>query len=103
VTISGQEAADDVIVRDNAEQRRYELYVGDTLAGFADYHAQPGLVTVLHTEVDAAFDGRGLGSKLLRAMFDDVRGRGARVLAVCPFARSFLQRHDEYADLVWKA
>lgn len=51
--------ADEVAVRDNPDRGRYEAYVGSVLAGYADYHSQPGLVTVLHTEIDTAFEGRG--------------------------------------------
>lgn len=101
MTVPTHDTAGDLLVRDNSEQRRYEAFVGDSLAGFADYHSQPGLVTVMHTEIDPAFEGRGLGSALIRWMLDDIRSRGARVLPVCPFVRAFLQRHAEYADLVW--
>ena len=93
--------SDDVLVRDNPEQRRYELYVGSELAGVADYHTQPGLVTVMHTEVDPSFEGRGLGSQFVAAVLDDIRRQEAKVLPVCPFVRAFLQRHPEYADLAW--
>jgi len=57
---------------------------------------------VLHTEVDAAFEGRGLGSELVRRMLDDIRSRSTKVLPVCPFVRAFVQRHPEYTDVVWK-
>jgi len=102
VTHPAQGEADEIVVRDSPEQNRYEAFVGGALAGFADYHAQPGLVTVLHTETDPAFEGRGVGSELVREMLEDIRRRGAGVLPVCPFVRAFLQRHREYADLVWK-
>ena len=91
-----------VVVRDNAEQSRYEAYVGSALAGFATYHSQPGLVTVLHTEIKSAFEGQGIGSELVLRMLDEIRAKGARVLPVCPFVLAFLQRHPQYADLVWK-
>jgi uncharacterized protein len=92
---------DELVVRDNPEERRYEAYVGGELAGFATYHVQPGLVTVMHTEIERAFEGRGIGSQFVAAMLDDIRRRQARVLPVCPFVRAFLQKHPEYADLVW--
>jgi uncharacterized protein len=92
----------EVLVRDEPELNRYEARVGQELAGFADYHRQPGLVTVLHTEIDPAFEGRGVGSTLVRGLLDDIRRQEAKVLPVCPFVTSFLQRHPEYRDLVWK-
>ena len=91
---------DQLRVVDNAELKRYEVYVGAELAGFTDYHAQPGLVTLKHTEVDPAFGGRGIGSRLVAGALDDIRERGAGVLPICPFVRAYLQRHPEYADLV---
>jgi predicted GNAT family acetyltransferase len=94
--------SDAVVVRDNPARSRYEAYVGSALAGFTDYHAQPGLITIMHTEIDGSFEGRGIGSELVASMLDDIRRRQAKVLAVCPFVRSFLERHPMYADLVWK-
>jgi uncharacterized protein len=101
MTASPSDLQGDVLVRDNPEHDRYEVHVGSDLAGFADYHAQPGLVTIMHTEIDPSFEGRGIGSQFVAAMLDDIRARGARVLPVCPFVRAFLQRHPDYADLVW--
>ena len=91
----------EVLVRDNPEKQRYEAYVGSAVAGWSEYHEQPGLLTVMHTEVDPEFEGRGLGSELVRGMLEDVRGRGARVLPVCPFVSAYLKRHPEYSELVW--
>jgi predicted GNAT family acetyltransferase len=101
MTASPSELRDDVLVRDNPEQHRYEVYVGSDLAGVAEYHARPGLVTVMHTEIDPSFEGRGIGSQFVAAVLDDVRRQGAKVLPVCPFVRAFIQRHPAYADLVW--
>ena len=93
--------SDEIQVRDALKRGRYEVYVDSVLAGYADYHSQPGLITVLHTEIDPAFEGRGVGSELVRRMLDDIRSRDARVLAVCPFVRAYLERHPEYAAMVW--
>lgn len=92
---------DELIVRDNPEKRRYEAYVGSELAGVATYHVQPELITVMHTEIEREFEGRGIGSQFVAAMLDDIRRRKLRVLPMCPFVRAFLHKHPEYADLVW--
>ncbi len=92
--------ADELRIEDNRERSRFEVYVGSALAGFTDYHAQPGLITLLHTEIEPAFEGRGVGTRFVAGVLDDIRGRELRVLPICPFVRAFLQRHSEYADLV---
>ena len=76
------------------------MYVGSALAGFLDYHAQPGLLTLKNTEIEPAFEGQGVGSRFVAGVLGDIRSRGARVLPICPFVRAFIQRHPEYADLV---
>lgn len=79
---------------------RYELRLGDSLVGFLDYQAQRDAVALIHTEVDRAFQGRGLGSRLVGGVLDDMRARGLSVVPVCPFVGSYLRRHPEDADLV---
>jgi uncharacterized protein len=88
-------------IADNPELTRYEAHVGSELAGFTDYHAQPGLLTLLHTEVLPAFQGQGVGARFVAGVLDDIRGRGLRVLPICPFVRAFLQKNPDYEDLRW--
>lgn len=91
----------DITVEDNQEQHRYEASVdAGVVAGFAEYRDRGGVRVFTHTEVDDAFEGRGVGSTLARAALDDVRRRGIPVRILCPFLTSFVERHPEYADLV---
>jgi predicted GNAT family acetyltransferase len=84
------------------ERQRYEILVDGQLAGFARYRpVEPGVIEIFHTEVDPAFEGRGLGSVLAAGALDDVRARGGRVIATCPFIAAYLKRHTGYADLLF--
>src|SRR4051812_26321894 len=88
-------------VRDNAELHRFEIVVGDVVAGFAEYHDHAGRRTFTHTVIDDAYEGQGLGSILVRSALDAARERGLEVIPVCPFVRSYIARHpDKYVDLV---
>jgi predicted GNAT family acetyltransferase len=91
--------ADITVVR-NDGKHRYEALVDGQVAGFAQYREQPGTIILWHTEVDPAFEGKGVASVLARWALDDVRSRGERVVPQCPFIASYLKRHPEYADLV---
>lgn len=53
-----------------------------------------------HTEVGDDFEGRGVGSALVRGALDDVRRNGLSVQPLCPFVKSWIQRHPGYGDLV---
>ncbi len=87
-------------VTNNEADSRYEIHLDGTVVGFADYTVGPGVIAIPHTEVDPAFEGRGLGSRLARAALDDIRQRGMRVAPHCPFIATYIRRHPEYADLV---
>jgi predicted GNAT family acetyltransferase len=94
--------ADDaeVAVREAPDKHRFEIWVGEQLAGFTVYRQQPDKYTFVHTEIDPAFGGRGLASVLIKGALDEMRARGAAVLPQCPFVRRYISRHEEYLDLV---
>jgi predicted GNAT family acetyltransferase len=87
-------------VRDNPDEHRFEIYDNGQLAGFARYSRRPGRVFFVHTEVDPAFGGRGLGGKLAAGALDETRATGDRVVPLCPFIAHFIERNPAYADLV---
>jgi len=89
-------------VTDNPARSRYELHVDGRRAGLARYRdgGGDGVVTFDHTEVDDAYEGQGLGGRLARGALDDVRARGLRVVAECPFIRRWIDEHEEYQDLL---
>jgi uncharacterized protein len=87
-------------VRDVPERSRYEITVDGRLAGHADYHDKGEVRVFVHTEVDDAFEGHGVGSTLAREALDDVRASGRTLVPRCPFIRAYIERHHEYADLV---
>jgi uncharacterized protein len=87
-------------VTDNPGRQRFEVSVDGELAGFTKYHLVDGDVAFDHTEVDDRFEGKGLGSTLVRSALDEVRARGVAVIPYCPFVRSYIARHREYVDLV---
>lgn len=89
-----------VAVRDNPEEKRYEVTLDGADAGFTTYRTRPGLIAFVHTEVDERLEGRGLGSALIRGALDDAREKGMAVLPFCPFVNDFIVRHAEYRELV---
>jgi predicted GNAT family acetyltransferase len=90
----------DVEVRDNPEKRQFEAYVDGKLAGYSAYELSGNTLVFLHTEVDDAYEGQGVGSSLVRRSLDQLRERnGVRVTASCPFVRSWMRKHPDYLDL----
>lgn len=92
-----------IAVADNPERERYEIHLGDELAGFTQYRLRRGLIAFVHTEIGDRFEGQGLGGRLIAFALDDARARGLAVLPFCPFVSAYIQRHPGYVDLVPEA
>jgi NAD+ kinase len=90
----------DAVVVDSFERRRYEVILGGEVAGVLHYRRHGGQIELMHTEIDQAFEGRGLASRLAAGALDDARARGTPVAVTCPFVSGYLERHPEYADLL---
>lgn len=84
----------------NEDSKRYELFVGDTLASLADYRVEGDRVVIFHTETRDEFRGKGLAAKLVQWALDDIRARGQTVEPACWFVADFIEDHPEYRDLV---
>jgi uncharacterized protein len=90
----------EIVIADEPGADRYEITVAGVPAGFVTYRLEPGQISLLHAEVDATMEHRGLGSRLIGFALDDARRRGLGVLPFCPFVRSYIERHSEYLELV---
>ena len=90
----------DVQVTDATEARRFEAHIDGELAGFLDYARDEERIALVHTEVFPQNGGRGVGSALVKTALDAARADGVRVLALCPFAVKWVEKHPNYADIV---
>jgi uncharacterized protein len=87
-------------VTDRPNELRYEIEADGEVAGFLMYRIEPGVLELVHTDVDPRFEGKGVGAALVQGVLDDVRARGLKVRPYCPFVAAYIRRHPEYEDLV---
>lgn len=80
--------------------RQYEITVDGVHAGLAAYTDRGDQRIFHHTEIDAAFGGRRLGTKLIAAALADTRAAGKRIVPTCSFVAAYIDKHDEYRDIV---
>lgn len=89
----------DVRVENNEDEHQFEARVDGKL-GVLTYSVSEGKLYLLHTGVDDALEGRGVGSALVRAAAGHAREKNLGLVPFCSFARAWLDRHQEFADLV---
>ncbi len=57
-------------------------------------------LVLVHTEVPESLEGHGVGGVLVRAAIDFAAAQNLVVVPRCPYARRWLRRHPEVAELV---
>jgi uncharacterized protein len=87
-------------VSDVPEEQRYVLTVDGQRVGRLDYALEGDMFVATHVVVKPAYEGRGLGTELVRHVLDEVRETGLALRPECPFVVYFLRKHPEYADLL---
>lgn len=93
-----------VTVRHDADAHRFVIEVDGAIAGFTAYRELDGgtKYDFVHTEIDPAFGGRGLGGLLVAQALERTRGLGRTVIPHCPFVAAWLRRHPGFvADVEW--
>ena len=83
----------------NHTTERFEIEVDGRLA-FLLFHQKGTTLSLIHTEVPAALEGKGLAGTLARTALDYARNHAMSVKPFCPFVAAWLRRHPEYQSLV---
>jgi len=84
----------EIAVALNEAESRYEITSDGQLAGFAEFQRRPGTILFVHTEVDPAFQGQGLASKLAAEALSDAAATGDTIVPYCPYIDKYLRTHD---------
>jgi uncharacterized protein len=83
-------------VTDNQAESRFELDTDGHVAVLS-YRRNGKRLVLIHTDVPTELEGRGLGGRLVTAAVDRAEREGMTLVPLCPFARSWLERHPEQA------
>ena len=83
----------------NEQAHRFEV-VADGVTAFSDYRLKDGVLTLPHTLVPEALEGRGIAGALAEAALGYARANGLLVKPTCPFTAGYISRHPEWQDIL---
>jgi predicted GNAT family acetyltransferase len=86
-------------VQRNEVRERFEM---PTPAGIAwlDYRVVGQTLYLTHAEVPRAARGAGFAGQVTRAALEWARAGGFKVVPQCGYVAAYMQRHEEFADLL---
>ncbi len=91
--------SENIHVVNNEAEGRFQAEVEGGLA-FLQYVNSESRIVFTHTEVPPELEGKGLGSKLVKAALEHARSEKIKVVPQCPFVASYIREHPEYESLV---
>lgn len=91
----------DLIIQHDVAATQFFVVVEGTRC-VLDYQLQGKRMSITHTGVPAAVGGRGIAAMLTQTALKHARGAGWKVVPQCSYAAEYIQRHPEYADLVYR-
>lgn len=89
------------VVLNEEHKGEVQLFSDDRKVGFMDIQISGNVLTVFHTEVDPAYEGRGFAKLLLHQLVEYTRENTLKIMPLCPYVHLQFRRHPgEYND-VW--
>lgn len=85
----------------NEKKGVFEIYFGGKKAGEMTYTwAGEDKFIIDHTEVDEAYNGKGLAKQLVYAGVNYARKNGKKVIPLCPYAKATIAKNAELQDVL---
>ncbi|MEA1850928.1 MULTISPECIES: GNAT family N-acetyltransferase [Chryseobacterium] len=85
----------------NEKNGNFEAFIDGKRAGLMTYTwAGEERFIIDHTEVEEAYNGKGVGKEMLLAAVDFARKNGKTIIPLCPFAKATFQKHEELQDVL---
>jgi uncharacterized protein len=81
---------------------KYLALVDGHVAEMTYSRASPHLIIIDHTGVPDGLRGKGVGQALAEHAVEEARKGGWKVIPLCPFFKSQIERHPDWQDIVKK-
>lgn len=90
------------VKQNNGEKHgSFEAFIDGNHAGLMTYTwAGEERFIIDHTEVEEAYNGKGVGKEMVLAAVDFARKQGKKIIALCPFAKATFQKNKELRDVL---
>lgn len=89
----------EINITQNTDENRFETTI-DGHTGFISYQDLGDSIIYDHTIVPPQLGGQGVGSALVKHALNYARTVNKKVVPQCSFVASYINKHDEYQDLV---
>lgn len=83
----------------SAAQNRYEMIV-DQYVVYADVRREGDVLTIKYVYAPPELRGTGAAGRFMQSLMDTARAEAVKVIPVCGYAATWIERHPETQDLL---
>jgi predicted GNAT family acetyltransferase len=86
-------------MKDFTEKSRFERDVDGAIV-YAAYRRRDDVLDITHVEAPPELRGKGEAGKLMEEIMELARENGLKIHPICSYAVAWLNRHQEFNDLL---
>lgn len=91
-----------IVQENDTKKGSFKILENDIIAGEMTYTwAGTDKFIIDHTEVNPAFEGNGIGKKLVMQAVEYARENNLKILPLCPFAKLVFERTKDIQDVMF--
>ncbi|UII75451.1 N-acetyltransferase [Flagellimonas sp. HMM57] len=85
----------------NEEAKQFQFKIDGAVAKI-EYIKAKEKIYLTHTEVPRNYEGKGVGSELIKQTLEYIKAKDLTLVPLCPFVAMYIKRHPEWKTLVLK-
>lgn len=96
--LEGKKAPEAAIAQlvEDTKQGLFKINFPNGAVGLIEFRRNGHVLDLLHTEIDQANRGQGLGGWMMELVLEEIERQGLKVRPVCTYARNYLDRYHRW-------
>ena len=86
---------------DSPAEKQFQFVLDGAIAKI-EYIRVKDKIYLTHTEVPKGYEGKGIGTELIKQALEYIKTHNLTLVPLCPFVALYLKRHSEWKELVLK-